>query len=191
MTTARRSAPRVYRVSPIIILAAFAVLVVPLAMDVARHGALQPAPAPFVAQSLEEVAARIGRVRAINPIIVSAARAAVGDRATLQLPTEYRTLLALETDEFEGEQTITLNPGLMAPFIAGRVKTVAYDPILPREVAAAIERHERSVGFPMDVWALPGPAGAGLTAEPARLYTDPTRTRVYVLGPGALEEVSR
>ena len=132
------------------------------------------------ATRLVDVAASIDRVRAINPVIAIAGREAGGSGATLELPDGYSSLLAVEPDYFVGKATPTVNMDLMGAFLGGRVREVAFGPVLSAADAAAIESDPKAIALPMNVWALPGDANSPVV----RMYTDPARLHVYVVPSG-------
>ena len=180
MSSGDRQGGRARHARALVVAAGYAIVCVVLLADIAHLGELRATPRIISAQRLVDVAAGIGRARAVNAVVATAAREAGGATVTLEVPEGHRELLAREADEFNGRATATLNTALMAPFIGGRVAVVAYDPVLDQATAAAIEADSASIALPMDVWLVQGTGSAATV----RLYTDPARLHLYVLPPG-------
>lgn len=142
---------------------------------------------PVRAHRLVDVAASIGRARGVNPIIATAAVESGGEGVTLELPTGFGELLAREPDTFTRGVIPTINKGLIDPFLGGRVDEVEYDPVLTWTQTAALDSDPGLVEYPMDLWALPSPSGS----PAVRLYTDPTRMRIYILAEDLVPEAGR
>lgn len=186
MTDDRNGARGAGRTKIIVVAAACVLLAGLLLIDVARAGTPRVYPPRKRAQTLLQIAEQSGRVRAINPVIALAAREAGGPDVRLEIPEDYADLLAITPDNFNGKPTSTLNSGLMAPFIGGRVTKVAYDPVLSETQAKGFEAAPTTLALPRDVFAI---AGAG-DASVVRLYVDPTRTRVYIAPADLAREVA-
>jgi len=178
------SGPRRGRTTIIIVAIAYALLSGLLLIDVMRFGEPRIYPPRKRAQSVFEIADQSGRVRAINPIIARGARMAGDPDVVLEVPEGYADLLAITPDNFAGRPVPTLNAGLMVPFIGGRVREAAYDPILSETQSTEIEDSPDAAALPRDVWVLTGFDDASVV----RLYTDSQRMRVYVVPSGVVGE---
>ncbi|MDP2182286.1 MAG: hypothetical protein Q8K99_06930 [Actinomycetota bacterium] len=184
MTSNNTSADRGSRGAAIVVAVVYVLLAGLLLIDVARAGTPRIYPPRKRAQTLLEIAEQSGRVRAINPVIAIAAREVGRPDVYLEIPEDYADLLAITPDNFDGKPTSTLNSGLMAPFIGGRVRKVPYDPVLSQAKTARLEADPTAITLPRDVWAVAGADDAAVV----RLYVDTTRTRVYIAPIGLAEE---
>ncbi len=169
------------------VLVVYAALAALLVYDIANPTDSGYQVIPVKAHRLVDVTASIGRARGVNPIIAVAARESGGSKTTLELPPGFGELLAREPDTFTRGVVPTINKGLIDPFLGGRVREADYDPVLDAAQAAAVDSDPASVELPMDVWFVSDTEGA----QVVRLYTDPTRMRIYILPEGYAEGAGR
>lgn len=171
------------RIGRVAVIVTYVVLAALLIVDIVQIERTNILVRQVRAHRLVDVAASIDRARAVFPVIAVAALEAGGDSAVLELPNGHETLLARRRDKFNGRKTYGLDMKLIGPFLGERIRETPYGAVLSSEDARAIESDPGVVSLPMDVWALPSADGAAAV----RLYTDPTRIRVYIAPVGMFE----
>lgn len=166
-------------------LALFSAAVV-LLVDLSRLPETYAFPRLVKATTISEAAPRIGRARAVNAVVAEVAREMSGGELTaLVVPTDIKTLLAVEADVFGGRQQATLDPRLMRPFLGFNPTVADYDPVLDTAQEAALT--ERGlVEYPLNVFGLRSQgnrAGESRQAEESEfvLFVDSERLRTYVI----------
>jgi hypothetical protein len=131
------------------------------------------------------LADRVGRARMLSYIVGMATREAAQGRGidSLEVPEDLATLSGLKPDVFAGIPQPTLQAALINPLVEGRIEVVGYDAMLTEEQIAALLASGKVIDFPRGVQIVIPESRAGATQGAARLrlYSDESKTRIFIV----------
>lgn len=103
--------------------------------------------------------------------------AAGGPVGEVLVPPNLKTFLEREGDESFGGHPTHITEGYLMWYTGGRYRAATYQVVLSDERVAELDSDPALAEYPWDVWALVD----GERHETVALYTDPRRTRLFVL----------